>query len=235
MLCNATRCFCIYYHCFFYLLLVKFNLNNDFLVGRGVCVLKKDYFILGWVYFGLMFVLEAVLPEWMGNENGVIENLQILWLFIGIWYCYKMASAPRYDWGGRQSALWYAGSIFFLLLAGREVSWGRALLHHADGRMYKYSDMGLYGQLVHPMVGALLVLVLFLLWRGKIVAFLKAIKFPTVDFVLLLLFILMGWIGEKADIALFHGMVAEELAEFGAYMMMFQIVRRVGEYMQNKK
>ena len=101
--------------------------------------------------------------------------------------------------------------------------------------MYKYSDMGLYGQLVHPMVGVLLILVLLLLWRGKIVSFLKAIKFPIIDFVLLALFILMGWVGEKANISFFHGMLAEELAEFGAYMMMFQIVRRVGEYMQNKK
>ena len=197
--------------------------------------MKKDTFVLGWVYFGLMFILEAVLPEWMGNENSVIENLQILWFFAGIWYCYKMASTPMYDWGGKQSSLWYAGSIFFFLLAAREVSWGRALFYHADGRMYKYSDMGLYGQLVHPMVGALLVLILFLLWRGKIVAFLKSIKFPKLDFVLLLLFILMGWIGEKANIALFHGMVAEELAEFGAYMMMFQIVKRVGDELKSRK
>ncbi len=197
--------------------------------------MKKDTFVLGWVYFGLMFILEAVLPEWMGNENSVIENLQILWFFAGIWYCYKMASTPMYDWGGKQGPLWYAGSIFFFLLAAREVSWGRALFYHADGRMYKYSDMGLYGQLVHPMVGALLVLVLFLLWRGKIVAFLKSIKFPKLDFVLLLLFILMGWIGEKANIALFHGMVAEELAEFGAYMMMFQIVKRVGDELKSRK
>ena len=197
--------------------------------------MKKDTFILGWVYFGLMFILEAVLPEWMGNENSVIENLQILWFFVGIWYCYKMASTPMYDWGGKQSSLWYAGSIFFFLLAAREVSWGRALFYHADGRMYKYSDMGLYGQLVHPMVGALLVLILFLLWHGKIVAFLKSIKFPTMDFVLLLLFILMGWVGEKANIALFHGMVAEELAEFGAYMMMFQIVKRVGDELKSRK
>ena len=218
--------------------------------------MKNNYFILGWIYFGLMFILEAVLPEWMGNENGVIENLQILWFFAGMWYCYKMVSTPMYDWGGKQSSLWYAGSIFFLILAGREVSWGRALLHHADGRMYRYSDMGLYGQLVHPMVGVLLVLVLSLLWRGNIVSFLKAIKFPvinfillalvvfmmvknikfpTIDLVLLTLFILMGWVGEKANVSFFHGYLAEELAEFGAYMMMFRIVRSVGEYMQNKK
>jgi hypothetical protein len=197
--------------------------------------MKKDIFILGWIYFGLMFVLEALLPKWMGNENGVIENLQILWLFAGIWYCYKKASIPMRDWGGKQTSLWYAGSIFFFLLAGRELSCGRALFWHADGRMYKYSDMGLYGQLVHPMVGALLVLVLFLLWRGKIVSFLKAIKFPVIDFILLALFILMGWIGEKGNVTFFHGMLAEELAEFGAYMMMFQIVRSIGEYMQTKK
>ena len=194
----------------------------------------KNTFIFGWVYFGLMFVLEAVLPEWMGNENSVIENLQMLWVFAGIWYCYKMASAPMYDWGGQQSSLWYAGSLLFFLLAAREVSWGRALFYHVDGRMYKYSDMGLYGQLVHPLVGAILVFILFLLWRGKIIAFLKNIKFPTFDFILLVLFIFMGWVGEKANIVLFHGMVAEELAEFGAYMMMFQIVRRISDELKSR-
>ena len=197
--------------------------------------MRKNSLSLGWIYFCLMFILEAVLPEWMGEENGVIENLQILWLFAGIWYCYKMASTPMYDWGGKQSSLWYAGTIFFFLLASREVSWGRAFFLHANGSMYKYSEMGLYGQLVHPMVGTLLIAMLFLLWRGKIIAFLKVIKFPVMDCILLALFILMGWVGEKANIALFQGMVAEELAEFGAYMMMFQIVRSVSEYMQSKK
>ena len=196
---------------------------------------RKDFFILGWIYFGLMFVSEAVLPEWIGNENGVIENLQMLWLLAGIVYCYKMASAKMYAWGGKQSSLWYAGSIFFFLLAAREVSWGRALFYHADGRMYKYSDMGLYGQLVHPMVGVLIVVMLFLLWRGKLINFFKAIKFSVMDFVLLLAFIFMGWVGEKANFVGFHGMVAEELAEFGAYMMMFIIVRNTGRYLQNKK
>ena len=196
---------------------------------------RKDFFILGWIYFGLMFVLEAVLPEWMGNENGLIENLQMLWLLAGIVYCYKMASVKMYDWGGKQSSLWYAGSIFFFLLAAREISWGRALFYHADGRMYKYSDMGLYGQLVHPMVGVLIVVMLFLLWRGKLINFFKAIKFPVMDFALLLTFIFMGWVGEKANFVGFHGMVAEELAEFGAYMMMFIIVRNTGKYLQNKK
>ncbi len=190
---------------------------------------KKDLFIFGWVYLGLMFVLKAVLPEWMGNENSVIENLQMLWFSAGIVYCCKMASTKMYDWGGKQSSLWYAGSIFFCLLAAREISWGRALFYHADGRMYTYSDMGLYGQLVHPLFGAISVLVLFLLWRGNIIAFLKNIKFPTMDFILLVIFIFMGWVGEKANVALFHGMVAEELAEFGAYMMMFRIVKRVGD------
>ena len=195
---------------------------------------KKDSFVLGWIYFGLMFVLESVLPEWMGNENGVIENLQMLWLLAGIFYCHKMDSAKMYEWGGKQSSLWYAGSIFFFLLAAREISWGRALFYHADGRMYKYSDMGLYGQLVHPMVGVLLVVMLLLLWRGKLINFFKAIKFPVMDFVLLVAFIIMGWVGEKANFVGFHGMVAEELAEFGAYMMMFIIVRNTGKYLQNK-
>ena len=41
--------------------------------------------------------------------------------------------------------------------------------------------------------------------------------------------------GEKANFVGFHGMVAEELAEFGAYMMMYQVVKRVGDELTNRK
>ena len=43
--------------------------------------------------------------------------------------------------------------------------------------------------------------------------------------ILLLIFIFMSWLGEKANFTGFHGAVAEELAEFGAYMMMLYLLR----------
>ncbi len=53
-------------------------------------------------------------------------------------------------------------------------------------------------------------------------------KLPIKSFVLLLLFIFMSWVGEKSNFTGFHGEVAEELAEFGAYMMMYVLTKDMG-------
>jgi hypothetical protein len=52
-----------------------------------------------------MFILEAILPEWVGAENGIIENLQMLWLIGGMFYCIKAHSYTYSDWGGSSKAL----------------------------------------------------------------------------------------------------------------------------------
>ena len=45
-----------------------------------------------------MFILEAILPEWVGDENGIIENLQMLCLIGGMFYCIKAHSYKYSDW-----------------------------------------------------------------------------------------------------------------------------------------
>lgn len=49
------------------------------------------HFLVGILYFVLMLLLEMVLPAWAGDENGIIENLQLLWLLGGFVYCLKIA------------------------------------------------------------------------------------------------------------------------------------------------
>lgn len=161
---------------------------------------KGTWFKIGWLYLPVMFILEMILPTWTGDENGPIENLQLLWLFGGLYVCWKM----------RQQQF---------------QNWGRTLLTHPDGSYYEYSDMGLYGQMVHPMVGVLIIILLICLYRAKVWKFLQMVKIPTQNFVLLLLFIFCSWLGEKGNVTGFHGAVAEELAEFGAYMMMFKLLK----------
>lgn len=95
---------------------------------------------------------------------------------------------------------------------------------HPDGSTYQYSEMGLYGQLVHPLVGILLVVLMYLLYRAKGWRFIQVIEFPTKSFFLLLLFIFMSWLGEKGNFSVFHGELAEELAELGVYLMMVYLV-----------
>lgn len=186
---------------------------------------KGEWFKLGWIYLPVMFLLEIILPVWTGDENGPIENLQMLWLFGGFYCCWKTLSHQLRQWGGNAKSLLYGGMIYFFLLIMREINWGRTLLTHPDGSYYEYSDMGLYGQLVHPMVAVLIVALLICLWRAKVWKFLLMIKIPARSFILLLLFIYFSWLGEKGNVTGFHGAVAEELAEFGAYMMMFHLLQ----------
>ena len=64
---------------------------------------------------------------------------------------------------------------------------------------------------------------------------LQKVKLPLKSTILLLLFIFMSWVGEKTNFVGFHGQVAEELAEFGAYMMMYCLVRNIGKNLKKQR
>lgn len=101
--------------------------------------------------------------------------------------------------------------------------------------MIQYRQMGLYGKLVHPMVAVLVIIALVFVVQAKIWRAIKAVKLPVKSFVLLLLFIFMSWVGERTNFVGFCGQVAEELAEFGAYMMMFVLTRDIGKRLHASK
>lgn len=61
---------------------------------------KGKIFLLGWIYFAVMFVLASVLPPWTGVENGVIENLQLVCLAAGGAFCWRMRGKGTIDWEG---------------------------------------------------------------------------------------------------------------------------------------
>ncbi len=195
---------------------------------------KDKPFIAGWIYFLLMFPLAAILPESYGEENGVIENLQMLWLFGGLILCAAVHDHRFRDWGGRPYALWKAGIIYYFLLIMREISWGRTFFPTEDGGFISYNDMGLYGQLVHPTVALLILLLLVLLYRAKVWRAIQITKIPVTSALLFLLFTGFAWVGERTSFPLFHGEVAEELAEFGSYMMMFLMTRDAESRLRSK-
>ena len=149
----------------------------------------------------------------------------MLCLIGGMFYCIKAHSYKYAYWGGSSKAFWKAGTIYFFLLIMREISWGHVFFTNPDGGMIQYRQMGLYGKLVHPMVGILILSMLILLYRARIWQMLKIVKIPVKSFSLLLLFIFFSWVGERTNFTGFHGQVAEELAEFGAYMMMYVLLK----------
>lgn len=185
------------------------------------------YYKLGLAYFFLMFVLYMFLPKWVADENLIIENLQLLWLAAGLNCCCRAKKHIYKDWLGDAKALWSAGMVYFFLLFMREISWGRTLISNPDGSMIQYSQMGLYGMLVHPLVVCLLILLLALLYKACVWRMLRSIDFPFEGFLMLILFIYGSWVAEKGHIMGFYGQVAEELAELGAYMMMYFLLNDV--------
>lgn len=149
----------------------------------------------------------------------------MLWLIGGMLYCIKTHSCKYADWSGSSKALWKAGTIYFFLLIMREISWGRVFFTNPGSGMIQYSQMGLYGKLVHTLVGILIVTMLILLYQARIWRVLLITKLPVKSFSLLLLFIFFSWVGERTNFTGFHDQVAEELAEFGAYMMMYMLLK----------
>lgn len=190
---------------------------------------------LGAGYFFLMIILKNILPEWTGNENSIIENLQLLWLLAGFSYCYKAKKSKFQISHEEAQFLWNAGMIYFFLLFMREISWGRTFITNTDGSNVQYSQLGLYGKIVHPVVATLIIMLIILLFKARFWKILLSIYFPIKAFCLLLVFIFAAWIAERTSFTYFHGQVAEELAEFGAYMMMFFLVHNTGEQSKNSR
>ena len=87
---------------------------------------------------------------------------------------------------------------------------------------------------MHPLVGCLIILLLILLYKARVWRIFRNIDFPLEGFLLLLLFVFGVWIAEKGNLLVFHGQVAEELAEFGAYMMMYFLLSDAGYQMKTK-
>lgn len=97
---------------------------------------KDPLFIPGWIYFFLMFPLASRLPESFGCENGIIENLQMFWLFGGLILCSAALDHRFQDWGGRPYTLWKAGILYYFPSHHERNQLGPHLLPHREWRLY---------------------------------------------------------------------------------------------------
>lgn len=178
-----------------------------------------------WIYFALLLPFNNILPASWGNENGVVESLQLLFLAacIGIFAYYY--GKKTIDWYGSAKALCLSGCITFFLLMMREISWGRVLILRPDGSISQYSDLGLYGKLVHPIIVVLIIIAIACIYRAKVWRIFRYIKIKVKYVVALVLFVAMARVGESHSISLYSGNLAEELAELGVYAMLLIMLR----------
>lgn len=181
------------------------------------------------IYIPFVFIVKEFLPQNAARENGPIENFQLVLLAVGIYLCWQAMKKTRVS---MDKYIWQAGMLFYILLFGRELSWGRALLMQSDGTMPQWRELGILGDLAHPVIGILIALLLFLFWRGRFLRFLKTVKIPMWDLIFLVLFIVLVDISEHYNCSIFHGEIDEELFECAMY---FEMLRVTGFVLKNKK
>lgn len=177
----------------------------------------------------LCYPLSRAVPVSWGWENGSVENAQVLVLLVGLYFAVR---AWRRGPQGTSATLALAVVPFWLILVGRELSWGSVFLpplgFGPDGPVY--SSRVLWYRPIVPLIAALLVLgSLFLVWRQRLhrhlIGIVAARRFPWMCVLIVLGAALGSTIGEGHLPAFAHDWFArsevlEEMAECVGYMAM---------------
>ena len=192
-------------------------------------MIDKNFYPHLWlllIYIPFVFIVKEFLPQNIACENGAIENFQLVLLAVGVYLCWQVMKKTNIKYDGY---IWQAGMLFYILLFGRELSWGRAVLMRDDGTMPQWSDLGLYGQIAHPLIGIALVYLCILFYRGGFFRFLTTVKIPMWDLVFLVMFVVLVDISEHYNFSIFHGQIDEELFECAMYFEMLRVTDFIGK------
>lgn len=193
-------------------------------------ILEKRFYPHLWImllYTVFCLFIENFLPDTFARENYPLENAQLVLLSMGIIFCWKKSKRILFI---RDKFIWQAGVLFYLLLLGREISWGRALFMHPDGSVPEWSEMGIYAVMAHPLVGIMILTCLCLLYKGRIFSFFTSVKIPLWDLIFLFIFTVLVYVSEHCHFSFFHGEIYEELFECAAYIEMLLITFFIGKY-----
>lgn len=166
----------------------------------------------------LVLLIPAVifLPERCGYENGLIENIQLFVLFIGMYFAIIAKSDKKF--------FTFVALVIGILLI-REVNCGRTIFFPIPGEVnqfYRWSEIK-YGWLAHPIFGAYIAFVGFYFLKNKLFLNLwekiRDIKFPIWNFVVLIAGMVIGLYAEEV-----HHLVMEEYAELVFYIALIGFV-----------
>lgn len=175
-----------------------------------------------------------VMPPWLAWENGPIEMLQNIVLLGETMLCLYFF---RQTAGQHIHKLWLAAAGYFLLLFGREISWGRVFfqrgidehgpyfisMNSVPGHEYIHGAIAIYTAVV------LLAIIWTLPWKRAF----REFPFPKIVFVILIAAAVLASCGDKG--ILFHSYVdanVEELAELLAYALQGWFAWRYYHYFQ---
>lgn len=173
------------------------------------------------VYVLILIPLSAYLPAWTSFENNLFENAQVVVLLGGSLMCLCFARGTA---GSPTHGMWLPSAGAFLILAFRELSWGRVFM------IKGYTDIGEpiliasrdmpFRTPIHAAVGIFAVLCLYFLIRyAPWKRIWKEIHFPLTQMLLIIIGIVLSTWGDHHSI--FYTMrdqVIEEMAELLMYL-----------------
>ena len=189
-----------------------------------VCEFVRNHINFGFqkiTWFGILTTIAiapAVLfmPVQYGYENGLIENIQLAVLFVGMFFALR----PKTD----KKFFTFVTLVLGILLI-REVNCGRTIFFPIPGtenEFYRWSEIK-YGWLAHPIYGLYMAYVGFYFLKNKLFITLweklRDIKFPIWNFVLLLIGMIGGLYAEEA-----HLLVMEEATELLFYVALISFI-----------
>ncbi len=190
-----------------------------------ICEFVSKHFNFGFqnvTWIGLITALSIVpavmfLPERCGFENGIIENIQLAVLFLGIFFAVR----PKVD---KKFFIFVAMVLGILII--REVNCGRTIFFPIPGEenaFYSWKEIK-YGWLAHPIYGLYMAFVGVYFLKNKLFITLweklKNIKFPVWNFILLLVGMAIGIYAEEYV----HNFVLEEATELLFYVALVGFV-----------
>ncbi len=174
------------------------------------------------------------LPEKYGNENGILENLQLIVLLCGFILClsYKKIKSKQNQDNEITSVdesmvkFFKFAALVIVILFLREINCGRTIFFPIPGEVnafYGWKDLK-YGWLAHPLYGLYMAYVGIYFLINKLFLTLwdiiKNIKFPVWNIVLMIVGIIGGILGEEV----YHNMVMEEITELLFYVSLVSII-----------
>lgn len=151
-----------------------------------------------WVAFAILCAIPLLLqymPQKYGFENGLLESIQMVVLFVILGLCLTAKVNKKF--------FRFCGLILTILMI-REVNCGRTLFFKVPGTensFYPWREIK-YGYLVHPIYGAYIgIIALFFLIKKHFITLWKLVKdvrFPFWNVLLACFAMFMGAIAEKA-------------------------------------
>ena len=183
-------------------------------LGRMVCY-RRDGKFYPELWICILFAL-LVIPAGMfcpveyGYENGVVENTQMVMLFIGMVLCF---------FAKKNRAFFRLLSAFIFILILRETNFGKTVFYpdpEVPNKFLKWKDIP-YAPYVDPVMILYVIGMAVYFFRKKlylvIAAFVKDGKFPVWHFVFMAAATIAGSLVDK----LCHNFVAEEMVELVFY------------------